>query len=312
MHQQRVVERTRAKGEGGGKFVGVRSPGASRPQPNYFEVFKGIGEIKSRSSSLVYSSFRSLGISGYVFTSASLRIPIIPCTYGCQAFIKLIIMNGLKPSPCPHGRRRSSIFTLSRSPRMSLVTWIGIASIQISDEVETCLIYSHMRGKEEGSFTHQVSRQGNVARLQICRIVTNVWKHVSPSIHPSIVIQNDEAGGGTRSRAGVTFHFIRAFLIHDIWYDGLWRSRKGRDITWSPSDSSKWSCHSPLTLLQIRRIVCHQPKSNPDTCSTSQTSFSPNTSAALWSPSTWLTRSHLSSPSQMSNTLAQWRPARCR
>ena len=130
---------------------------------------------------------------------------------------------------------------------MSLVEWIGIASVQISDEVETCLIYSHGRQRGESSFTHQVSRQ----------------KYVSPSMHLSIVIQNDGAGAGTRSRAGITFH---KDLIHGIWYDSLWRSREGRDITSSPSDSR--SCHSPLTLLQIRRIVHHQPNSNPPTSQT--------------------------------------------
>jgi len=44
--------------------------------------------------------------------------------------------------------------------------------------------------------------------------------------------------------------------------------RKGCNICSSPSDPSKRSCHSPLTLLQARRSACHKPKSNPQTSQT--------------------------------------------
>lgn len=44
--------------------------------------------------------------------------------------------------------------------------------------------------------------------------------------------------------------------------------RKGCNICSSPSDPSKRSCHSPLTLLQIRRSAYHKPKSNSQTSQT--------------------------------------------
>ena len=65
----KVVDRTRAKVEGGRKAAGVS---ASHPQLKYLEVLKQIGGLESRAisiSSLVYSSFSSLHcLLKYVFS----------------------------------------------------------------------------------------------------------------------------------------------------------------------------------------------------------------------------------------------------
>jgi len=52
--------------------VGVRNQGVSRPQLKCFKVFKWIGELESRTCSLLYSTFSPLDVSRHVFISASL------------------------------------------------------------------------------------------------------------------------------------------------------------------------------------------------------------------------------------------------
>jgi len=76
--------------------------------------------------------------------------------------------------------------------------------------------------------------------------------------------------GFMHSRSSVTsVTIIRKDGVRSIWYDGLFRQPgKGCNICSSPSDPSKRSCHSPLTLLQIRRSAYHKPKSNSQTSQT--------------------------------------------
>jgi len=93
MHRQRVVKRAREKGEGGREAAGVRKRGMSCPQQKRLEVFKYVNRRvgRVRCSTHVFT----LSVPQDMFSLQSLRIPIIFCVYGCQASVKVIIMNSL-------------------------------------------------------------------------------------------------------------------------------------------------------------------------------------------------------------------------
>ena len=121
MHWPRVIERARAKGEGGRKPAGVREQGASCPQLRYMKVFRYVS--KKVGLAALLRCLLSQCLKTYFHFSNTHYF-----TYARQAFIDVIMLNGLNVfSSCSEDEMQQSkphIKAQRKRGQIMSVTWL--------------------------------------------------------------------------------------------------------------------------------------------------------------------------------------------